>query len=170
LFSNIGVSPDFPIRTPIGTVAKSTSNEDVFLVDINGTVWRAYWDGNWTHSGYNPFGQFSSSSMLPTRTNIATSYRSTGGNLPAGSANGSMLSEWWSGTQWQYPSPQPWGATITSSWQSFKGPNSVSPGSNIAILANVPAAGNIYLFWWDGTNMWAQLYNNGWGTPFTIYP
>lgn len=163
-------SPTFPARTPIAAVAKSTSAEDLAAVGSDGRVYRAFWDGSWSHTGYTPLGNFSSTLMLPARAPITLHARDVNnGNILAVDAAGQIMSEWWANTSWQFPSPFAWGNTLSSAWGVFMGGGTASPGTAVAALGNTPSTNNLDLFWVDGSGVvWNRHYNNSWANAIRL--
>jgi hypothetical protein len=168
-------APVFPARTPVAAFSRDSNHEDVMAVDAAGQVWRAFWDGTgWSHSGYTPFGPFSSAGMLPQRAFLGVNARDANdGNLLAADGSGKMLSEWFagSGPTWQYPVSTGWSGTISSAWQAFIGAGTVTPGSSIVMIGNVPSAGNLDLLWVDAFgSIWDRHWGGSWGAASKLYP
>ena len=142
-------SPTFLPGTKLSALSRDHAYEELYGVDGNGSVWRAFWtatEGIWTHPGYAPFGSFSNRGMLDPGATIATHARSADwANLLAVDRNGIIWSEWWLDGFWN-PQGVPWESTIASSWGVWNITTAV-PNSVPAMLGNVGAQGDLDVFW-----------------------
>jgi hypothetical protein len=142
-------APKFVPGTPLSALIRSKGYEELYGVDREGSVWRAWWSEStpqWLHPGYTPFGRFSSPHMLKPGATIATNARTLDGtNLLAADATGAILSEWWDGV-WQ-PHGVAWDATLGWTWSTFFGATNVVPNSVVAMLGNVGVPNALDIFW-----------------------
>jgi hypothetical protein len=148
--------------TKLSLLSRDVAFEEVYGVDAQGTVWRAWWSATtawWTHTDYNQFGQFSSAGMVSPGATIATHARNVDmANLIAVDHAGSILSEWWDSGQWNFPST-PWESTVTTLWSDWN-LSVAAPDSVPAMLGNVGIPGELEMFWIrtvssGGTQLWA---------------
>jgi len=129
----------FKPGTQIATLSRDPYFEELYIVDDQGMVWRAWWSASlgWTHlRSYDPFGRFSSLGKLPAGATIAVNARNiNGANLLAVNAAGDILSEWWDGSMWMSTKVY-WEDTVTSAWDIW--PFGHTPANSLpAMIANV---------------------------------
>jgi hypothetical protein len=137
--------PMFRPGTQLAAMTRNLDYEDVFGVDVDGHIWRAWWvPYTWQHpNGYEPFARFGGQKIIPSST-IATCVRSSNWlNLMSLGAGGAVYSEWFDTDTW-YPAQVPWEAAIVSDWQTFP---YAQADSVPAMLGNLGQNGSLDVFW-----------------------
>jgi hypothetical protein len=145
--------PRFGPGAALGVLVRDPTSEDVFGVDGDGRVWRAWWSdpsGSWSHPpDYLPFGAFSRQFMLTPGAYIETNTRNADiCNLSATNDKGAMINEWWENGAWQ-PQAKAWDSTLVDdAWPVFdRGWGSVEADMPMAMLGNVGASEAADIYW-----------------------